>query len=303
VKTLIYIISSPRSGSTLLANILGNSQAFFNAGEISSINGFINENSRQADAFNNRCSCGDKFNNCIFWEGILHSAASQLGISIKKISTWIKIKNKIPLRFLFKKKHLASIQREVLAGNSGKYAARHAFAIFDNIVAETGCSVVIDSSKKLTNLIAYNEYAPADWKIKVVYIYRDPEATALSVQKAGNRLDIDADKNYYLNLLKCVHYNSLIKMCLKKCEHFSISLNELCLDFEKFEYDLINFLNLSSTKRLSLVSSKRIRHDIGGSVSISELEERIKLKLDESWANELSLVRKFISKIIKTHNI
>lgn len=299
MKTLIYIISSPRSGSTLLANILGNSQAFFNAGEISSINGFINENSRQAVAFNNSCSCGEMFKKCTFWKRILHSTASQLGVSAKKISTWIKIKNKIPLRFLFKKKHLESIRKDILVGNSGKDAARHAFAIFDNIVAETGCSVVIDSSKKLTNLIAYSEYVPADWEIKVIYIHRDPEATALSVQKAGNRLGIDADKNYYLNLLKCVHYNALIRMCLKKCEHFSVSLNELCLDFDKFEYELINFLNLPITKRLSLISSKRVRHDIGGSISISELEEKIKLKLDESWANELSLVRKFLSKIIK----
>ena len=302
MKTLIYIISSPRSGSTLLANILGNSQTFFNAGEISSINGFINENSRQSAAFNNGCSCGAKFKKCIFWKGILHNTATKLGVSEKKILTWIRLKNKIPLRFLFKKKHLESIRRDILVGNSGKDAARHAFAIFDNIVSETGCSVVIDSSKKLTNLIAYSEYVPADWKIKVIYIYRDPEATALSIQKAGNRLGIDTDKNYYLNLLKCVHYNALIRRCLKKYEHFSVSLNELCLDFEKFEYELINFLNLPSTKRLSLISSKRVRHDIGGSVSISELEEKIKLKLDESWANEISFLSKFISKIIKVYN-
>lgn len=302
MKTLIYIISSPRSGSTLLANILGNSHTFFNAGEISSINGFINENSRQAAAFNNSCSCGNEFNKCDFWERILHSTATKLGVSEKKISTWIRVQNKVPLRFLFKKNHLKSIQRDILVGHSGRDAARHAFAIFDNIVSETGCSVVIDSSKKLTNLIAYSEYLPADWKIKVIYIYRDPEATALSVQKAGNRLGIDADKNYYLNLLKCVHYNALIKRCLMKYEHFSVSLNELCLDFKKFEYELINFLNLPSTKRLSLISSKRVRHDIGGSISISKLEEKIKLKLDESWTNEISFVRKFISKIIKMHN-
>lgn len=298
MKTLIYIISSPRSGSTLLANILGNSQTFFNAGEISSINGFIRENSRQALAFKNKCSCGSMFNKCTFWEDILSSSALRLGVSVKNISTLIYMKNKSPFRFLFKKRHLKTIQSNIL-NNSGEEAARHAFAIFDNIVDKTGCSVVIDSSKKITNLIAYNQYVPADWKVKILYIYRDPEATALSIQKAGNRLGIRADQNYFINLLKCVHYNALIRECLKKCEHLSISLNELCLDFKKIEGDLINFIKIPSINRLSLVSSMRVRHDIGGSISMTKLAEKIELKLDESWINELSFVESLISKVIK----
>lgn len=299
MKTLIYIISSPRSGSTLLANILGNSTAFFNAGEVSSLYGFINEDSRQAKAFDNKCSCGNKFNECSFWPDLLNNSASQLGNNVKDISTLINLKSQSPLRVIWKKRYLKLLQNDILTNGSGERASSHAFTIFDNIVAKTGCSVIIDSSKKITNLIAYHKYAPKDWNIKVIHIYRDPEATALSVQKAGYRLNISKDKSYFMNLVRCVHYNALIKSYLKERDHFSISLNELCLNFEKFEKKILNFIMLPILKELSLSSDSRIRHDIGGSVSVSKLGEKIRLKLDHTWAKELSFSRKIISKIIK----
>ena len=121
---------------------------------------------------------------------------------------------------MFKKKYLKHIKNVILNDGSGRETARHAFAVFDEIVNKTGSTVVIDSSKKLTNLIAYNKYVPRDWEIKVLHIYRDPEATALSVQKAGHRLGIQKDQSYFKNLIKCVHYNSLIKCYLRECEHF-----------------------------------------------------------------------------------
>ena len=87
MKTLIYIISSPRSGSTLLANILGNSSGIFNVGELTSLNGFINQNSRQAIAFNNKCSCGSSFLDCSFWKPILERVSHSLKINKKDISS------------------------------------------------------------------------------------------------------------------------------------------------------------------------------------------------------------------------
>ena len=300
MKTLVYIISSPRSGSTLLANILGNSPAFFNAGEVSSMDGFIREDSRQAKAFDNKCSCGNKFNKCDFWPDLLEKSALQLGVNIKDISTLVKLKTKSPLRILFKKRYLKSLQDDMLINDSGRKVANHAFAIFDNILRKTGCSGVIDSSKKITNLMAYNKYAPKDWNIKVIYIYREPEATALSVQKAGNRLNIAKDKGFFMNLVRCVHYNSLIKTYLKGQNHLSISLSELCSDFEKFEKEIVNFIMLPNLKTLSLRSSRRVRHDVGGSISVTKLGEKIRLKLDDTWPKELSFSRKLVSKVIKS---
>ena len=256
MKTLIYIISSPRSGSTLLANILGNTTSFFNVGELNAINGFINENSRQANAFNNKCSCDEAFRHCAFWRDILALTASKMGISVKKISTFIKLESKSPFRILFKKKHLLDIKSNILANKSSENAACHAFSIFDNIVNKTGCSAIVDSSKKLTNLIAYNEYAPKDWQIKVIHIYRDPEGTATSVQKAGCRLGLKEDQNYFINLLKCIHYNSIIKEYLKGQDHMSVSLNELCQYFLAFEKKILKFISLPTFSKLSLVSNE-----------------------------------------------
>ena len=53
----------------------------------------------------------------------------------------------------------------------------------------------------------------------------------------------------------------------------SVSLNELCQDFLAFE-KILKFISLPTFSKLSLVSSMRVRHDIGGSISVSKLDEK-----------------------------
>jgi hypothetical protein len=61
---ILYIAGAGRSGSTLLANILGQVEGFFTAGELISIweRGLIQ------DRF---CGCGVPFHDCEVWTGIL----------------------------------------------------------------------------------------------------------------------------------------------------------------------------------------------------------------------------------------
>ena len=94
MKKLIYIVSSPRAGSTLLSNILGGHSAMFNVGELTSINGFINSNTRQAGFFEGKCACGTYFLECEFWSKIIDSVAEKLEISPSKINTKVHTRNK-----------------------------------------------------------------------------------------------------------------------------------------------------------------------------------------------------------------
>lgn len=300
MKTLIYIISSPRSGSTLLANILGNSSEIFNVGELTSLNGFINQNSRQAIAFNNKCSCGSSFLDCSFWKPVLAKVSHSLKINKKDINTNIFIPKSIAFRFFFPKKHLSNLKHSLINDDKAKNCAKHAFSILDEVVSSSGSDILVDSSKSLLNLIAYSQFLPRDWELKTIYISRKPEATAYSVKKAGKRLRMKKYYSYFINLIKCIHFNRLLKIHLQDLDHISISLEDLCTNFRGTEKALLSYLGEGIISKLSLDSNCRLRHDLGGSVSLNSLDKRIELKLNSDWHKKINIIEKIATKFVKS---
>ena len=63
---VVYIVGAGRSGSTLLANIVGNYTDFFNAGEIRYL---YNRNMQKR---NIPCQCGQLVEYCNFWASLRH---------------------------------------------------------------------------------------------------------------------------------------------------------------------------------------------------------------------------------------
>src|SRR2546426_3792262 len=64
---LLYIVGSPRSGSTLLDKILDQFGGFFSAGELNMVweHGLLE---------NTLCGCGARFRTCSFWRSVFDSA-------------------------------------------------------------------------------------------------------------------------------------------------------------------------------------------------------------------------------------
>lgn len=300
MKTLIYIISSPRSGSTLLANILGNSSNIFNVGELTSINGFINNNSRQAIAFNGLCSCGAPFKKCNFWKPILNKTTIDLGINKKEIDTKINMSTDFKLRYIFLRRYLRKLTSKVSKSKQVERSAKHTFSILDQVTEASHCDVVVDSSKNLLNLISYSHYLPKDWDLKIIFIKRSPGATAYSVRKAGIRLKLSKYYSYFLNLIKSIHFNNVVKLYLKSVSHLNIYHEDLCLKFPETQKAILDYLDNEAIKFLDLNANDRIRHDIGGSVSINKLNREIILKLDSSWKKELTFFERIGTWFITT---
>ena len=299
MKTLIYIISSPRSGSTLLANILGNSSGIFNVGELTSLNGFINQNSRQAIAFKNKCSCGSSFLDCSFWKPILARVCHSQKVGIKDIKTNILIPKSMAFRFIFLKKHLSNLKHQLINGDKAKNCAKHAFSVLDEVVTSSRSDTLVDSSKNILNLIAYTQFLPSDWNLKIIYIKRKPEATAYSVKKAGKRLRIKKYYSYFFNFIKCIHFNRLLKVYLQDVDHISISLEDLCTNFKDTEKALLDYLGDEIISKLCLDSNCRLRHDLGGSVSLNTLDKRIELKLNSGWQKKINIIEKIATRFVK----
>src|SRR5690242_9267801 len=69
-KTVIYVVSDRRSGSTLLENILSKSPQVTSLGELNTLKGHILKQG-PGERWNWNCACGQPLTLCEFWSPIL----------------------------------------------------------------------------------------------------------------------------------------------------------------------------------------------------------------------------------------
>jgi len=297
MKKLIYIVSSPRAGSTLLSNILGGHSAMFNVGELTSINGFINSNSRQSGLFECKCACGTYFLECEFWSKIIDSVAEKLEISPSKINTKVHTRNKNFQSHIFLRSYLSELNLIATNTEEAKKASIHAFTILDEVVRESACSVLVDSSKSLLNLMCYYQHKPDDWELKIIHLQRNGDAVAFSKCKARIKQKMPGT-DYYKNLAGCLHYNSMISKYLKNKIHKIVSLEALCENFPTVSSELAEFISSPAIKNISLEPATKSRCDIGGSKSVGHGDKIYNLNLDKSWCSQMTISKKLYSKLL-----
>ncbi|MDJ0929340.1 MAG: sulfotransferase [Gammaproteobacteria bacterium] len=165
-RKIIYIGGWGRSGSSLLANLLGSHADAMSVGELRYIwdRGVIDDK---------RCGCGEEFSQCDFWTQCFaggevrvdEAQALHLTRNVGSRATWRQI--------------LAS-----LTGGIGRYQRRHAAELdllrrLYRAAANTATTdVLIDSSK--TPPYAINLLGDPDVEFYFLHLVRDPRAVAYS---------------------------------------------------------------------------------------------------------------------------
>jgi Sulfotransferase family len=156
---VLYVAGVPHSGTTLLARVLGEVDGFFPAGEVYA----LSERIENGD----RCGCGALLGECPFWASVLRSAFPE-GDALRRLRTerrWIQGRALLPLSLGRDKERLDGY-REALA------------RLYRGIAAESGCRVIIDSSKSPT--FAYIVDGAPGVELHGVHLLRDPRATSYS---------------------------------------------------------------------------------------------------------------------------
>ncbi|MBN1439871.1 MAG: sulfotransferase [Anaerolineales bacterium] len=164
---VLYIMGWGRSGSTILANILGQIEGFLSVGEIRSIWDY-------GYSGNNPCGCGRPFHACGFWNRVLEEFYREAGpiraerwnrICRAETRTLSGLKHFLPA---FLVRH-SSAAREYLSVTRGLYSA---------LQKAGGCRVIVDSSKFpfYGNLLGWIP----DIKVFLLHLIRDPRAAAFS---------------------------------------------------------------------------------------------------------------------------
>jgi len=267
---VIYIAGATRSGSTILSNILGEFDGFFNAGELSEI---------WDTGLEWPCSCGSDVKKCKIWSLVLKKIFNgNKGIDIKEM---IYLRNKaahskhVP-KYLIMSSKRSKIRSELepyLAGLSKLYRA---------IQSITHSRVIVDDSKNvgycfilgmvpmidlyIIHLIRDARAVAYSWKIKKEVLRRkNPVITSLywcvrnfATEMFGKKLS-----GKYLR----IHYEKMIeepKECVKSI---------LCLIQESPQYQ--PFMSEHEVKL-------RDSHGICGNPDRFK-KGLIKLKMDEKW--------------------
>lgn len=164
---VLYIAGYSFSGTTILANILGQLEGFFSAGELRCT---WEENLIR----NYRCGCGAHFRDCSTWSAIFDEAFG--GIDAVDAQTMVRLRE-----------GRADLPTMILPGGKQRLANRLQSylqtleKLYQAIPGVTGSRIIVDSSK--SPLYGYMLGLLPNVDLYVVHVVRDPRAVQYSCLK------------------------------------------------------------------------------------------------------------------------
>ncbi|PPS45540.1 sulfotransferase [Chroococcidiopsis sp. TS-821] len=168
---VLYIAGYSFSGSTILANVLGEITGFFSAGELRCI---WKENLIK----NFRCGCGSRFYDCSFWQQVFDKYPGGMqNINAQEIVDLQEKRKHFPLMLL-------PGNQQLLKSKFRKYLSSIE-KLYQAIQSTTGSEVIIDSSK--SPLYSYTLSMLPTIDLYVVHLVRDPRAVQYSCIKRKMR--------------------------------------------------------------------------------------------------------------------
>jgi hypothetical protein len=172
--TVLYIGGHGRSGSTILAQTLGQIPGFVNVGELWQI---WYRGLRE----NERCGCGRPFYSCEFWRAVGDEAFGGWdNVDVDKMVAfrpYLKSLRYAPHYILAVKTGIHSRKINTLLEECGPVLQR----LYRAIQRVSGAGVIVDSSKRSSYAALLNLLPFAD--LRVVHLVRDSRAVAYSWQR------------------------------------------------------------------------------------------------------------------------
>lgn len=164
---IVYIAGYGRSGTTLLSIALGEHPAICSAGE-------LHELTRSAWSQNNFCSCGARMRDCSFWGSVMRRWLGSAPDAV--LDAYQRVQSPIENSFM---------PSFLKTGPQSKVFAERTHALFDEIAAASGNTVIVDSSKLPGRAGALAR--DRDLDLYVIHLVRDGRGVAWSLRKAYQR--------------------------------------------------------------------------------------------------------------------
>lgn len=176
---ILYIAGLGRSGSTILANSLGQIEGFFSAGELNFV-------WRHNVLENRLCGCGRPFHECPVWTRVMDEAgfgmdAAHAREMMRLAASGTRTRH-VPLM-------LSGRGERGLRGRLLKLLDAYR-RLYGAIASVSGSRVIVDSSKEPAHGYAMGMVPGVDFY--VLHLIRDPRAAAYSWLKKKHQPDTDA---------------------------------------------------------------------------------------------------------------
>lgn len=182
--TVLYVAGTGRSGSTLVANMLGQLPGLFSAGELNNLfkRGIVE------DWY---CGCGVRFSHCEVWRSVLSEAFGSDGVDIPAmVTTGDK---------LTRVRHVPQLLSA--SGRADRLGADAYLESLDRLYRAladlTESRVIVDSSKSPS--YGYLLGFLPSVNLRVLHLVRDPRGTAFSWQR--KRLRSDGAESRYMQTM------------------------------------------------------------------------------------------------------
>ena len=179
---VLYVAGLGRSGSTILANTLGQVEGFFSGGELNFI-------WKHALIENRLCGCGRPSRECPFWgpvfDGEFGGQSESLAREMMRLQYAGARTRHIPLM-------LTEGGREKIRARLGKFLDNTG-RLYGAIRSVSGARVVVDTSKEPAYGYALGMVPGID--LRVLHLVRDPRAAAYSWAKKKRQPD-SADREF-----------------------------------------------------------------------------------------------------------
>lgn len=293
----VYIMSSPRGGSTLLSLVLGRHEHIANLGEVSFIPKLL--------SLNELCTCQDQLNQCPEWANVftliekdksVDMALQPYGLHLDDVMKHKSGTGKIDHKYQSRRRMFISKIRggidtamlkyqqssgRFLSLPSIKIGAENTLALYQAAADAWKKSVVIDASKLPRKAIHLYKNAPD--KVRIIHLTRDSRGVSASRKSSQLQLENSAKRwNYYHNLSmdlisKWVAPEHVMRL---KYEDFvnepDVHLRNIC-DWLEIPYSeqAIDFTRVVES------------HSAGGNPTRFEFSEGIR-PVDERWRTVLS---------------
>jgi len=168
---LIYLAGDARSGSTILAALLGAAPGVVASGELNML----------LDAIGGArmCACGRPVSECSLWATVLERFRSELAPS--GTDDYLALQERFTRIRAVPRLLLAARRRSPSFGRYSRWTAK----LLEAIAAAAGAAIVADSAKNPVRALAILLGGQVD--VRLVHLVRDPRGVAWSKRKASRR--------------------------------------------------------------------------------------------------------------------
>jgi Sulfotransferase domain len=278
--TYVYLCSCPRSGSTLVANLLARHPEVSTVGEFGET--FFGKTGL--------CTCGAQLQNCELWTKWAERAKAE-GLEFEIGSLPVSLINRVhksywedlfyhlfPFKFVNKARDLLYLPTSYYIRHARKTIA-YSIRLAQILCDIDGTSFFLDTSKGASQVRFLSKYG--DIPLKVVALVRDGRATMCSLMGKLKKSKEEAVRDW-------MWWNNGIERAIthyaNPSDVYRLRLEDLCWRPAETMGDLCRFIGIDPKALLDFSSDKKChvlgnptRHQFNG-----------ELRLDESWKKKLT---------------